>query len=344
MKFGIFDHMDRGALPLGAQYEERLKLCEVYDRTGFHSYHIAEHHMTPLGMAPSPSVFLAAVAQRTRTLRFGPLVYTLPLHHPLRVYEEICMLDHMSGGRLEVGLGRGAVPHEVAYYGVDPAEGQARYFEAYQVVLQALQRKSLTFEGKFYSFRDVPLELEPVQRPHPPLWYGVSNVEATAWAANNGLNVVCNGPPAMIRAMTDRYRADWAAAGKRDEEAPLMSMTRHLVLADSEAEALDVARRGYKVWHESFFKIWRRHGTLPANAVALLPDTFDELQNRGYGLAGTPAALRDALRAQFAAAGNNYLLCRFAFGDLSFAETMRSLDLFVRDVMPALGARREAAE
>ena len=85
MKFGVFDHMDRGTVPLGEQYENRLKLIEAYDRAGICTYHLAEHHATPLGMAPSPSVFLAAVAQRTRTLRFGPLVYTLPLYHPLRV-------------------------------------------------------------------------------------------------------------------------------------------------------------------------------------------------------------------------------------------------------------------
>src|SRR5207237_6662104 len=107
MKFGVFDHMDRNGLPLGQQYEDRLKLIEGYERAGFHCYHLAEHHATPLGMAPSPSVFLAAVAQRTKRLKFGPLVYTLPMYHPLRAAEEICMLDHLSGGRFQVGIGRG---------------------------------------------------------------------------------------------------------------------------------------------------------------------------------------------------------------------------------------------
>src|SRR5262249_35831808 len=93
-------------MPLADLFETRLKLVEQYDRSGFRSYHIAEHHSTPLGMAPSPSVFLAAVAQRSRRLRFGPLLYVTPLYHPLRVAEEVVMLDHMSGGRLELGLGR----------------------------------------------------------------------------------------------------------------------------------------------------------------------------------------------------------------------------------------------
>ena len=108
MEFGIFDHLDRSGLPLKEYYEARLKLIETYDRSGFYAYHVAEHHSTPLGMAPSPSVFLSAIAQRTRRLRFGPLVYALPLHHPLRLVEEICMLDHLSGGRLEIGFGRGS--------------------------------------------------------------------------------------------------------------------------------------------------------------------------------------------------------------------------------------------
>src|SRR6202521_2273583 len=168
MKFGVFDHVDRADLPLGEHYENRLKLIEAYDRLGIRTYHLAEHHSTPLGMAPSPSVFLAAVAQRTRRLRFGPLVYTLSLHHPLRVVEEICMLDQMSGGRLEVGVGRGISPHEVAYYGVDPAKAQAMYVEALQVILAGLTHKTLSFAGEFYRFRDVPIELEPVQRPYPP--------------------------------------------------------------------------------------------------------------------------------------------------------------------------------
>ena len=113
MEFGIFDHLDRTGASLADYYENRLKIVEAYDRAGFYAYHLAEHHATPLGMAPSPSVFLAAVAQRTRRLRFGPMVYAVPLYHPLRLIEEICMLDQMSGGRLELGFGRGASPIEL---------------------------------------------------------------------------------------------------------------------------------------------------------------------------------------------------------------------------------------
>src|SRR5215211_6896638 len=117
MHFGVFDHLDHSGVPLQTYYEDRLTIIEAYDRAGFYAYHLAEHHSTPLGMAPSPSVFLSAVAQRTKRLRFGPMVYALPLHHPLRLIEEICMLDHLSGGRLDIGFGRGSSPIELAYYG-----------------------------------------------------------------------------------------------------------------------------------------------------------------------------------------------------------------------------------
>src|SRR5215472_14192467 len=95
LKFGVFDHLDRGHRSIAQLYEERLQIIEHLERAGFHAYHLAEHHSTPLGMAPSPNLFLTAVAQRTRRLRFGPLVYPLVLYHPLRLIEEICMLDHL---------------------------------------------------------------------------------------------------------------------------------------------------------------------------------------------------------------------------------------------------------
>ena len=334
MQFGVFDHLDLGTAPLGEHYENRLKLIEAYDRLGIHRYHLAEHHATPLGLAPSPSVFLAAVAQRTRRLRFGPLVYTLSLHHPLRVAEEICMLDHMSDGRLELGVGRGVSPHEVAYYGVDPASAQAMYVEALQVILQALAGRTLSFAGEHYRFHDVPIELAPVQRPHPPLWYGLARPEGLPWVVANRVNVVCNGPPALVRQVTDGYRRAWVEAGHDLRALPHMGMTRTIVVADSDGEAVSIARRAHKRWHQSFMQLWNKHGTKPINAF--YPDNFDEVQRAGFGIAGTPATVRDALARQIAETRVNYLVCRFAFGDMALAESQRSLELFTRHLMGEL--------
>ena len=173
MEFGVFDHLDRTKQSLPDFYEDRLKIAEAYDRAGFYAYHIAEHHSTPLGMAPSPNVFLAALTQRTKRLRFGPLVFVLPLYHPLRLISEICMLDQMSRGRLELSFGRGASPIEAEYFGVDADERQDIYAEALDVILRGLTHKVLDFHGKYFDFDNVPMELEPLQKPHPPLWYGV---------------------------------------------------------------------------------------------------------------------------------------------------------------------------
>ncbi len=175
MKFGVFDHLDDAGVPHGELFAGRLKLAEAYDRSGFHAYHLAEHHGTPLGCAASPGIFLAALAQRTTRLRFGPMVYLLPFYHPLRLIEEVCMLDQMSGGRLELGIGRGVSPFETANYALDFAQTQPMYHEAFQVLLKGLASDELSFAGKFYRFDKVPMILHPVQRPHPPLWYGVGH-------------------------------------------------------------------------------------------------------------------------------------------------------------------------
>jgi hypothetical protein len=190
MEFGVFDHLDRTGQSLPDFYEDRLKIAEAYDRAGFYAYHIAEHHSTPLGMAPSPNVFLAAVAQRTRRLRFGPLVFVLPLYHPVRLIAEICMLDQMSGGRLELSFGRGASPIEIEYFSIDPEARQDIYAEAVDVILKGLTHKTLDFHGKHFAFDNVPMELEPLQKPHPPLWYGVHAPDSAERAAKRDLHVV----------------------------------------------------------------------------------------------------------------------------------------------------------
>jgi len=340
VKIGVFDHFDRGHVPLGEHYENRLKLIEAYDRVGLYAYHVAEHHATPLGMVPSPNIFMSAIAQRTRRLRFGALVHPLPLYHPLRLAEEICMLDHLSGGRLEFGIGRGASPHEIAYYGVDPDEAQARYFESSAVVLKALQGGNLNHKGKFFHFKNVPIEMTPVQRPHPALWYGAWNANGVEWAARNKVNIVINLPAEAARRITDCYRAAWRAASQESSgpaaALPLLGINRFVAVADSEAQALAVARRAYPVWHRSFHRLFHLRGTRPANAA--YPASYDAAQAEGFAIAAGPETVRDTLVAQLEAAGSNYCVCRFAFGDTTLTESLHSLDLFAKIAMPAIAA------
>ena len=334
MKFGVFDHLDASGAPLAEFYEHRLRLAEAYDRIGIHALHIAEHHATPLGMSPSPSVFLSAVAQRTKRLRFGPLVYTLALYHPLRLADEICMLDQLSGGRFELGVGRGVSPIEIEYFGFDPAKSQAMYLEAYQVILKAMQERTLTFKGEYYSFDGVPFHLEPLQRPHPPIWYGLSNPESAEFAAANRFNVVSNAAPKAVRVITDRYRAEWEKKGNDPARIPFIGMARHVVIADTDAEAMKLARRAYACWWESFDYLWRLRGQKPP--FTTYSGDFDAVLKNGQAIVGSPDTVREAIASQAKDAGLNYFLLRFAFGDLTLEDSLRSVNLFASRVKPAL--------
>ena len=261
MKFGLFEHMDDSGVPLGQQFEDRLSLLEECDRYGFRAYHLAEHHGTPLGLAPSPGIFLAAVAQRTKRLRFGPLAYSLPLYHPVRLIEEICMLDQMSGGRFEFGVGRGVSPFEVGFFGVNPADGSRQFPEALRVIKQGLTSDELTFIGEFYNFDKVPMVLKPVQRPYPPLWYGVLTPDAAYWAALEKAHIVTLLPADPARAIIERYRLEWKKFGGADDKLPLMGISRHVVLAKSTVAAVQIAERAYRSWLTHMELLWVRNGT-----------------------------------------------------------------------------------
>jgi len=333
MEFGIFDHVDRSDLALADFYEARLKIVEAYDRGGFYAYHVAEHHATPLGIAASPSVYLAAVAQRTTRLKFGPLVYTLPLYHPLRLIEEICMLDQLSGGRFQLGMGKGISPLETRCFGVDPDERQRRYEEIIEILMQGLTSKVVNHKGQYYQFHDVPMELGPLQQPHPPLWLGIATPDSAERAGRSAYNAVSLSTAAETRVLTDPYRKGFRQA-HGDKALPKLGLGRFIVVADTDAKALDIARRAYKRWHESFHHLWHVHGIKPTRGERA-PD-FDETTNGGRGIAGSPDTVIKALTTQLSEAGVNYSVGQFVFGDMSPSEAHASVDLFVRHVMPAV--------
>ncbi len=339
MKFGVFDHVDGSGLPLGEHLEARLRMAEVYDRCGIHGYHVAEHHGTPLGYAPSPSVLLSAVAQRTRRLRIGPLVYMLPMYHPLRLIEEICMLDHMSQGRLMLGVGRGVSPHELKLFGLDLAKVQEQYAEAFEILMKGFREERLTFKGRHYQFDDVPMTLKPLQQPHPELWYGILTPDTTAWAAAHDVNIVTLALDAGARHIAERYRAEWAKLGKPADRMPLIGVSRHVVVADTDQEAKALARRAYAKWVESFDKLWVDNGTSVRIAfppiASLYPPTWDEVEAVGNGIAGSPETVLRYVLEEAERTTMSYLVSWFAFGDLTLEQVTHSVELFSRHVMPA---------
>jgi alkanesulfonate monooxygenase SsuD/methylene tetrahydromethanopterin reductase-like flavin-dependent oxidoreductase (luciferase family) len=290
-------------------------------------------------MAPSPSVFLSAIGQRTKRLRFGTFVYALPVHHPLRVLEEICMLDHMSGGRLEIGFGRGSVPFEISYYGQSAEERQQIYAERLELILKAFTVDRLDWNGRYDQFKDVPMELSSLQKPHPPLWYGAHSPDSAERAARKGLNIVTNDMPANTRAIVERYRQVWQQA-QGGAAPPKMGVVRFIVVGDTDAAALAIARRAYLRWRASFTYLSEMHGTLPNSPLRV--ESFDALIAQGQAIAGSPETVRAFLAAQVEDSKANYIVGQFCFGDLTIEEMLRSVELFAAGVKPALQAAFKA--
>ncbi|HLI27709.1 MAG TPA: LLM class flavin-dependent oxidoreductase [Chloroflexota bacterium] len=348
LAFGIFDWIDADGGPLGPLYERRLRMLEYADRAGYWGYHVAEHHGTPLGMAPSPSVFLAAAAQRTRRLRLGPMVYVLPLYNPMRLAEEIVMLDHLSGGRLELGIGRGSVAWELEMLAVEPAETKARYDEALAVILAALTTGAVTFEGRYYQFRGATLPAGPVQRPYPPLWYPTSNPATVPWLAEQGYNTLFsfNTPTLQeTRRRLDLYRAHRAKAACNPHRVnphvavPKYGMARKVYVAETDAAAQHVAAAALDRFRANFTYLHERHGV--HTFTERLGD-FAACLERGTLFAGAPATVAARISAFLAGTGGNYFAGCFAWGDLTDDQVLRSLHLFTTEVIPAVRARLAA--
>lgn len=336
MQFGIFDHVDDSGLPLPEHFEARLQMVQAFEEAGFSRYHVAEHHGTPLGHAPSPGVYLSAIAQRTSTIRFGPLVYLLPLYHPLRLIEEIGMLDALSGGRLELGYGRGISPIEMGFYGVDMAEQQDLAAESFEVVMKGLTHDRLNHKGRFFAFDDVPMTVRPQQQPHPPLWYGTNSPGSVERCAQDRLNMVTLLAGEQMRAMVQGYIKAYQADGGDPAAMPLVGVGRHIVVADSDEEALAIARPAFARWRASFVHLWEaRGGNNPF--VASFPKDWDAVVEAGSACAGSPAKVRDFLLKDVAFGGHNYCLAQMAFGNMSVAQVRRSAQLFGSEVMPAFG-------
>jgi alkanesulfonate monooxygenase SsuD/methylene tetrahydromethanopterin reductase-like flavin-dependent oxidoreductase (luciferase family) len=334
--FGFFDHVERRDEPLDRLYEGRLQLLEMADAAGFYCYHVAEHHATPLGMAPSPGIFLSAVAQRTRRIHFGPLVYLLPLYSPLRLIEEICMLDQMSGGRLEVGVGRGISPFELAYHSVPFMESRDMFEEALSVLIAGLRGQHLSHRGQYYRYADVPMELFPKQTPNPPFWYGVSTPQSVFYAARRGMHMVTGGPIPGVKTSVETYREVREQYKNSPEnvnphvEVPKLGAIRHCYVAETDQEADAVARPAYRVFYNNLVKLWRDFRTLPMHFT----DNLDIARKGDAVIVGSPSAVQDEIARFFEQSSCNYLVPAFAWGNLTQEQSQRSLDLFASKVMP----------
>lgn len=248
------------------------------------------------------------------------------------------MLDHMSGGRLEIGFGRGSVPFEISYYGQNAEERQQIYAERLDLVLKAFTVDTLNWNGRYDQFHNVPMEIAPLQQPYPPLWYGAHSPASAERAARKGLNIVTNDTPANARAIVARYREVWDEAQKSAVQ-PKIGIVRFIFVADSDSTALKIARRAYLRWRSSFTYLWELNGTLPDSPLRI--ESFDALISQGQAIAGSPETVGGFLAAQIEESTANYLVGQFCFGDLTVDEMLRSVELFAALVMPRLRKESE---
>lgn len=342
MKFGVFDHVDKSGRALAAQFAQRVDYVAAADRLGFYCYHVAEHHATPLNMVPVPGVFLGAVAQATENIRLGPLTYLLPLYSPLRLIEEVGIFDHLSNGRMELGVGRGVSPFELNYHNYDSETAREVYGEALEVLLAGMTSGSLSYEGKHFNYRDVPMELRPLQDPHPPIWYPSSNPGGSAYAGENGFHYCTLGGVDAAKESIQAYREAYAKRGK-----PLgpgrpfpggtaVGISRQVTVADTDEEALRIAGPAYKVWHDSLTKLWRENHVEGPSFARNTVDTVEKAMAGGAHIAGSPDTVAELLAEQIDALGVNYMVIAFNIGSMAHEDAMRSIEMFGREVMPKL--------
>jgi alkanesulfonate monooxygenase SsuD/methylene tetrahydromethanopterin reductase-like flavin-dependent oxidoreductase (luciferase family) len=338
MQFGLFDWIESSGRPAAEIYEHKLALAAAADRAGFHGFFMAEHQGTPLSIDGSPSVMLSALFQRTRRLRAGALTFCLPWYNPYRFYHEVCMLDQMSGGRLELGVGRGVSPIESRIFGLNSIdESREKYRETLDVFFAACRTDALDFEGKYYRYKDAELHVKPLQRPYPPLWFPSSNRDSIDFTARHGYHTAFLGKLSDCKPLFDRYRELWDRhrndPGRHNAHvaAPFLAKTQHLVIAERADEAKRLGEAAHRAWNAHIHHLTRKLGRPDVhNTEPYSPDSAHPL------MTGTPREVAQKLAELIGTTGINYLLCVFSFGDLAPEHAVRSLELFNAEVRPEL--------
>src|SRR5688572_13999552 len=185
LEFGVMDGFDADSadqLPADS-FDQHIEFARDAERHGYRYYFFIEHQNAFFPCISSPNVYLGALARETSTLRFGPMVYQVPLYHPVRLAQDCAMVDQLSRGRLEFGLGYGPQKHEFDRWHMPFTERRAMGIEAMEIVLQAWTQEMLTYEGKYWSFTEARPRPKPYQQPHPPIWMGAHSHESFDYAA-----------------------------------------------------------------------------------------------------------------------------------------------------------------
>ncbi|MGY1820887.1 LLM class flavin-dependent oxidoreductase [Geodermatophilus sp. SYSU D00079] len=346
LQFGLFDWLDAvPGVPTAELYDARLRVLAEADQSGFSTYHLAEHHGTPLGLAPSPSVFLAAAARATERVRLAPTTFIVPLYDPLRLVQEICMLDQLSHGRLDVGVGKGSSPIEAAMYGLTPPETAERFEAVLPAIVEAMETGRFRRPAAGAATQDpIELHVRVYQRPHPPLWYPTSNLASIPRLGDEGYNVLFGfgfaSPPLEVvgeqsRVFFSRYRESAAHGGVRYSlpgRIPRFGMLRHVFVAPTDDEATAIARRAFADHYASFTHLWRLHGSEKHSR----PVDFDQLMADRKLFVGSPETVAGQVAEAVTVGEVNYVAGAFAWGSLDVDTVLSSLRLFRDEVIPAV--------
>lgn len=346
LEFGLFDWVDAApGLPTAELYDARLRVLAEADKGSFSRYHLAEHHGTPLGLSPSPSVFIAAAARETERIRLAPTTFIVPLYDPLRLVQEICMLDQLSHGRLDIGVGKGSSPIEAAMYGLTPADTAGRFESMFPAIVEALETGTFRRPGADGTAAEaVPLHVPVYQRPHPPLWYPTSNAASIPRLGDEGYNVLFGfgftSPPLEVvreqsRVFFDHFGQSAARGGVRYSlpgSPPRFGMLRHVLVAETDDAAVALARPAFEAHHESFTHLWRVHGSDRFTG----PADFDALVAEHKLFVGSPQTVAEQVAHARDVGEINYFAGAFAWGSLDVETALSSVRLFRDEVVPAV--------
>ena len=335
MHIGVFQLLPRGRAATDRELvEQALWEVDFAEQHGFESVWITEHHFSGFGSIGAPSVYAAGIAQRTRRIRIGYGVAVVPLHHPLRLAEEISWVDHLSLGRLAVGVGPGFSPFEFGGFGVPVEERHARFLEGFDVLRRALAEPEIMFEGKRLMIRP-----RPYTAPHPRFYWASAADESLRKAGAEGMPILFGREPiAAIAERLERYRAIRAEAGAPkgaiESEIHEMYVLRRICIADTDEAALQEVKEPLR-WHREMATRVHERGeaidTLPTLAGG---STIELADGECFGSVATVSRQFDELHAL----GLRKVIGWFHFGNMPHHSVRRSMQLMANEVIPKYGS------
>ena len=339
MELGLFSLMtfpDRSA-SLRRIVSDTVDMVRLADELGFNAAWFAEHHFSNYSMCPSPLMMAAHCASVTRRIRLGPAVLVLPLYNPVRMVEEICLLDIQSDGRAVIGIGSGYQPFEFERFCVDIEDKLPIFHECWDIMELALRNEEFSYQGKHFTLPNTPMCLRPVQKPTPQVFVAGVNRSLVGRVAEHGyVPFVSPGFRGLekLRDLRRQVEEGFKAHGKDPDKIPL-GIQRYVHLCDSRAEALHAAECA------------RFIGRTVANMIAGEPQldgaiirplpfagepTLEEIADSLH--IGSPEKVAAGIVADIRAVRPVHYNCFFAFGPLETRKAIRSLERFGAQVMP----------